>query len=407
MQCPWLPSLAVNVISSLAVGVIFLLSACQPAIERAPETTSTSAATRSASVPTPYVSSDTSSTDKLPAFSGARAFQHAKFQVELGPRPAGSAASQRVRQYAIKKLQALGFTVQVQSFTAHTPLGDKAMANIVAHRPGTLPGALLVAAHYDTKYFPDQEFVGANDGASGVAVLLELARTLAPTQPTPATYQTPTTERTTTAKQTAPTQQTAPPTSQANATSPVPSATLRHGITFVLLDGEEAWQNWGPEDSLYGSRYYTSTLPEPPTTPTATASTIPATATTTATGPHSNYPLAAIIIDMVGTPDLQLTYDGNSTPELMELVFSTGSSLGYTRHFSNRDIDYIDDDHIPFLQHGIPAVDVIGFRSTPLGPYPPTWHTPQDTLSQVSPDSLQAVGHTLQTVLTHLDQQLP
>jgi len=144
-------------------------------------------------------------------FDGAAALRHVERLVTIGPRTAGSAGGVRARQYIVDALRTAGVTVRVEPFDADTPHGRLPMANIVAVLPGRRPEVILIAGHYDTKWFREFKFVGANDGGSSAALLIELARRLR--------------ER-------------------------------PHEYTYWIawFDGEEARESWTPLDSLYGSR---------------------------------------------------------------------------------------------------------------------------------------------------------
>ena len=147
-----------------------------------------------------------------PTFDGKAAFRDLERLVAIGPRPAGSPGGQRAREYIVGELKKLaGVQVQLKPFDAETPHGRLSMANVVAVLPGRRPDVVMVAGHYDTKYFKDFRFVGANDGGSSTALLLELARRLA-TRPRDYTH------------------------------------------WLVWFDGEEARESWTERDSLYGSR---------------------------------------------------------------------------------------------------------------------------------------------------------
>src|SRR5580700_6746850 len=112
------------------------------------------------------------------SFSGGRAFEDLKHLVSYGPRPAGSPALAESRRWMISQLKQTGAQVEEDSFSASTPLGDIPMTNVIAKFPGTQTKVVMVTGHYDTKRFDDFRFVGANDGASSAALLLELARAL-------------------------------------------------------------------------------------------------------------------------------------------------------------------------------------------------------------------------------------
>ena len=159
-------------------------------------------------------------------FDGAAAFRHLERLVAIGPRPAGSPAAARARRYIVDQLAAAGVRAEVQAFEADTPHGRLHMANIVAVLPGRRGDVIMLAGHYDTKWFRDIRFVGANDGGSSAALLVELARRLA-ARPRDFTY------------------------------------------WVVWFDGEEARETWTATDSLYGSRRMARELARKGTLPRA------------------------------------------------------------------------------------------------------------------------------------------
>ena len=145
------------------------------------------------------------------SFNGAAALRHVERLVAIGPRPAGSAAGVRARQYVVDELRSAGIATRVEPFDADTPHGRLPMANVVAVLPGRRQDVILIGGHYDTKWFREFAFVGANDGGSSTALLIELARRLRE-RPREYTY------------------------------------------WIVWFDGEEAREEWTAADSLYGSR---------------------------------------------------------------------------------------------------------------------------------------------------------
>lgn len=277
----------------------------------------------------------------MDAFSGERAFEHVRTQVALGPRPPGSEAARKLRAWLRGQLEPLGFRVEEQAFEARTPRGRIRMVNVIARRPGTKPRCLVLGAHADTKLFDDFHFVGANDGASGVAALVELARVLG-------------------------------------------ARPLEHGLTLAFFDGEEALVEWGPDDGLYGSTHLVDSWVD---------------------SGEARRVAAVFVLDMVGDKDLRITDELNSHPELRSLLRSEAERLGYGDVFAGP-IQGVEDDHIPFLTAGLPAVDVIGFATQGQGVQPAYWHTAEDTLDKVSPRSLEAVGRTVESSLRRLDEAL-
>jgi Zn-dependent M28 family amino/carboxypeptidase len=260
-------------------------------------------------------------------FSGDRAFQDVRKLVEFGPRPSGSAALTNAAGYIMAQLKAAGLEVEEQEFTASTPKGPVRFRNIIGKtRPGRGGNGkvIILGSHYDTKSFPDIQFVGANDSGSSSGLLLEMARVLA-NQP---------------------------------------------DVWFVFFDGEEALVEYSLEDGLTGSRFFVEQLK--------------------ADG-QLKWIKAMILFDLVGDKNLNITMPADSTPALVQRVFDAARAAGHRDHFSYRPTAILDD-HVPFLQAGIPAVDIIDFEygSAPgLNEY---WHTDKDTLDKLSPLSLEIVG---------------
>jgi glutaminyl-peptide cyclotransferase len=239
--------------------------------------------------------------DALPAektggFDGKRAFAHVAKQVGFGPRPSGSAAIGQLQEYIQSELASYGCKVETDSFTADTPAGRLPMKNIVAKIPGDKPGIIMLATHYDTKQL--ENFVGADDGASSTAVMLELARLLCP----------------------------------------------KHGayqVWITFFDGEEAVKFiWQDPDNRYGSRQMAAKL--------AMSGELPKIK-------------AVLLADMVGSRNLRFRREADSTKALTDLIWSTAERLGYSNIFVNESSP-TEDDHIIFLKRGVPAVDVIDFE---------------------------------------------
>ncbi len=207
------------------------------------------------------------------AFQGARALADVRQLVAIGPRVAGTPGAERARAYIRQQLEAAGLSVREQAWDASTPRGPVHMVNLIAVVPG-LPARdassrvrvprIIVAGHYDTKLFTDFTFVGANDGGSSAALLLELARTLEP-------------------------------------------RTLPADVELLFLDGEEAVGEWQGTDHTYGSRHYVEAA--------RAAGTLDSIA-------------AFVLVDMIGDRDLRIMRDSNSTRWLTDLVWSTAARLG-------------------------------------------------------------------------------
>ncbi len=161
-------------------------------------------------VATPAVAADA-------PFDGAAAFRDLERLVAIGPRPAGSQGAARARAYILGELRAARIRARVEPFEADTPHGRLSMANVIAVLPGRRPDVIMLAGHYDTKWFRDVHFVGANDGGSSAGLLIELARRLA-------------------------------------------GRTREFTYWIAWFDGEEAREAWSATDSLYGSRWMAADL---------------------------------------------------------------------------------------------------------------------------------------------------
>jgi glutaminyl-peptide cyclotransferase len=270
-------------------------------------------------------------------FNGGRAFEDLRHLVSYGPRPAGSPALDRSRQWIIAQLKATGAQVEEDSFLGDTPIGGIPMTNLIAKFPGTRPQVVMVSGHYDTKLEDGFRFVGANDGASSAALLLELARAL---------------------------------------------QGRMHDLTYwlVFFDGEEAVrEQWVDPDNTYGSRHLVQKL--------------------TSDGDLGRIQ-AMILVDMIGDTHLDIHRDPNSTPWLTGLVFDAAHRLGYAQEFL--DSPYaVGDDHTPFINAGVPAVDLIDFDYGPDNSY---WHTDKDTVDHCSPLSLTIVGRVVLAALADLEK---
>jgi glutaminyl-peptide cyclotransferase len=271
-------------------------------------------------------------------FSGVRAFDDLRHIVAFGPRPPGSQALAECRRWMVRQMLQDGCQVDQDSFVASTPDGQIKMANIIAKIPGTRPGIIMIAGHYDTKLFQNFRFVGANDGGSSAALLMEMARVLG-------------------------------------------RRTHKYTYWLVFFDGEEAIrEEMTSTDGTYGSRHLESEL--------------------AANGELSRIQ-AMILVDMIGDKDLDIRRDANSTRWLNNLVFKTADRLGYSRYFlKDQSWGGVGDDHIPFIQAGVSAVDIIDFD---YGPNEEYWHTAQDTIDKCSPQSLQIVGRVVTATLGELD----
>lgn len=262
-------------------------------------------------------------------FDAERAWGHLEALVAIGPRPPAGPGAARVRDYLDTHFAAAGAEVHHHVFTAQAPQGEVEMRNVWAEVRGTSDRVLLISAHRDTKVLPGvPEFIGANDSASGLAVLLALADAVGAGSPPPNT------------------------------------------VWFVAFDGEESYGPWSDRDGVYGSRAFVEHLRK-----TGTLARVD----------------AVLNLDMVGDEHLRLVRETQSTPWLMDRVWDTATRIGLGHHLGRTRLA-ITDDHVPFLRAGIPAANVIDLRYGPRSTDNRWWHTRHDTLAHCRPASLRAVG---------------
>jgi glutaminyl-peptide cyclotransferase len=284
-----------------------------------------------------------------PAIDSARAFQYVKEIVAFGPRPLGSANHRKVENYLLAHLK--GDEVENDIFTADTPEGKFPVHNIIAKFPGTKDGIIVIASHYDTNYpLRKTSYVGANDGGSSSALLLELANQLRGRK------------------------------------------LEGYSVWLVWDDAEEAIKPDGsgglPEempfmdDSLYGVSHLTEKWQADGTLKKIKA---------------------FLLADMVGDADLNIERDTNSTPWLESVVFEAATRLGEQSHFFARTLA-VDDDHIPFVKRGVACADFIDFDYGYNDVY---WHSTQDTVDKLSSKSLLIVGSTMLETIRILDKMDP
>jgi len=276
--------------------------------------------------------------EPLAAFDRNRAMQYVKEIVAFGPRPIGSANHRKVENYILSHLG--GDEVEQDAFEIHSSEGTFPVRNIVAKFPGTRDGIIVIASHYDTNWpLRNTSYIGANDGASSSALLLEIANQL--------------------------------------------RARKRSGYSVWLLwdDAEESMKlPWNDPEALYGVRHIAQKWQDDGTIKKLKA---------------------FLLEDMIGDADLNVDRDANSTAWLEDLVGEAAAHVGYQSHFFARQIE-VEDDHRPFLDRKVPSADLIDFS---YGYNNVFWHTPEDTVDKISPQSLKIVGMvTLETVRL-LDQR--
>ena len=232
-------------------------------------------------------------------FSGEKAFAHVQRLVDFGPRPAGSTAIEKSRDYIEDQLRRFGWQVTSQAFSNDTPRGKIHFVNLLAKFSGqenARASLLLLCSHYDTKMFDTIQFVGANDGGSSTGLLLELARVIGQ------------------------------------------HPNLARKIELVFFDGEEAVEQFSQADGLYGSRYFARQLQ----------------------GAGAKQFRGGLLFDMVGDRSLGITLPADSPAEMARDIFAAAEALKLRSYFTYLGRELIDD-HVPLNAIGIPTLDIIDF----------------------------------------------
>jgi glutaminyl-peptide cyclotransferase len=233
-----------------------------------------------------------------PAFNANRAMQYVKEIVAFGPRPIGSENHKKVESYILSHLK--GDDVEQDSFDVHPTEGTFPVRNIIAKFPGTRDGIIVIASHYDTNWpLRNTSYIGANDGASSSALLLEIANQL--------------------------------------------HGKKLNGYSVWLLwdDAEESMKlPWDDPESLYGVRHLAEKWQSDGTLKKVKA---------------------FILEDMIGDADLNIEHDANSTAWLEDMILKAATHLGYQSHFFARTMA-VTDDHMSFVERGVPSADLIDFN---------------------------------------------
>jgi len=277
----------------------------------------------------------------LPHIDSKRAFQYTREVTAFGARYMGSENHKKLERYILDHLK--GDQVEDDVFTADTAEGKFPVRNIIAKFPGTKDGLIVILGHYDTVYpLRNSGFVGANDGGSSTAILLEYANQL--------------------------------------------RGGLRdkkregYSVWLVWTDGEEAVKNWTDTDSVYGARHLAEKWEKDGTLKKIKA---------------------LMVMDMIGDADLNIDRNTKGAAWLLDLIYAAAQRQGYQSHFYARE-GSLEDDHVPFFNRGVPCADVIdldyGYNNV-------FWHTPQDTMDKLSPKSLEIVGDTILETIRMLDQR--
>jgi len=267
-------ALVLRHLAGVCLALLFLLSS---ACRAEPQHREAQASTQAGASSPAARANDAPAPSATGGFDGQKAYEHVARLVAIGPRTPGSEGIRRAQEYIRNQLPSFGCPVEEEDFHASTPIGRVAMKNFLVKIPGARPEVVVFAGHYDTKRL--ENFVGANDGGSSAALLLELARVLC---------------------------------SRKNALT----------VWLAFFDGEEAFGEWSDTDSRYGSREMAARL---------------------AMAGELKRIKAFLLCDLIGDRNLRLKRESNSTRWLTDLVWSTAARLGYQNIFTSDEVAIEDD----------------------------------------------------------------
>jgi Zn-dependent M28 family amino/carboxypeptidase len=280
------------------------------------------------------------------AFDGAKAYEYAREFAAIGPRwptgPGHVKAEEFLRAHFVRAHDQL----EEDTFTADTPIGPVPMRNFIVRFAGNKPGIIVLGTHYETNYpLRTINFVGANDGASTTGLLMAIADRL-----------------------------------RAESSQSPAKKLEDYSVWLVFFDGEEAIQSWSRSDSTYGSRHLAAKWGRD-----GTLSQIK----------------AFMLADMIGDKDLSIQRETYSTAWLVALVGQAAKKLGYQRYFFQKELP-VEDDHLAFVERGVPSIDVIDLDYGPNNSY---HHTAQDTMDKISAHSLTIDGDVFMESIRLIDQR--
>jgi Zn-dependent M28 family amino/carboxypeptidase len=287
---------------------------------------------------------------KTPAsahFNGQTAYNLTAQLLQVAPkRFNGSPGHQKAEEFIKQHFaaEAAKGNLETDTFTASTPAGFQTMRNYIVKYPGKKDGIIVLASHYETNYpLRDIEFYGANDGAATTALLIEIGNVLRAHPPE------------------------------------------GYSVWLVFDDGEEAVKQWGPSDSLYGTRHLAAKWANDGTLGKIKA---------------------FLVADMIADKDLNIDYVENSTPWLLDILKAAAKNTGHSAYiFKYRESE--EDDHLPFAQRGVPVLDVIDAHYGPVTQSTPDGyhHTAEDTLDKISAKSLQISGDLFLEMIRLINQR--
>jgi hypothetical protein len=279
-------------------------------------------------------------------FDGAKAYEYAREFAAIGPRWPTGPGHVKAQDFLRTHFQRAHDQLEEDAFTAGTPIGTVPMCNFIVRFPGKKPGVIVLATHYETNYpLRNINFVGANDGASTTGLLMAIADRL-----------------------------------RAESAQAPGKKLDGYSVWLVFFDGEEAIQQWSASDSTYGSRHLAAKWGRDGTL---------------------NQIKAFLLADMIGDKDLDIQRESHSTAWLVDLVAQAAKKFGYQHYFFQQQMD-VEDDHLAFVERGVPSIDIIDLD---YGPNNSFHHTAQDTMDKISAHSLTIDGDVFVESIRLIDQR--
>jgi hypothetical protein len=279
-------------------------------------------------------------------FDGNRAYEYAREFAAIGPRWPTSPGHTKAQEFLRAHFLQNHDQFEPDNFTADTPIGPVPFCNFIVRFPGRKPGVIVLATHYETNYWlRNINFVGANDGASTTGLLLAIADRL-----------------------------------RAQSAQSRDKKLDGYSVWLVFFDGEEAIQSWSRSDSTYGSRHLAAKWGRDGTL---------------------NQIKAFLLADMIGDKQLDIQHETHSTAWLVALVADAAKKFGYQQYFFKQDMD-VEDDHLPFVERGVPSIDIIDLDYGTNDSY---HHTAQDTMDKISAHSLTIDGDVFLESIRLIDQR--
>jgi glutaminyl-peptide cyclotransferase len=277
-------------------------------------------------------------------FDGAKALEYTRQFVAIGPRWPTSQGHAKAQDFLRSRFQ--HDQLEQDKFISDTPIGAIPMCNFIVRFPGRKNGVIVLGTHYETNYpLKNINFVGANDGGATTGLLMAIADRL-----------------------------------RAQTAAAKDHKLDGYSVWLVFFDGEETFRTWSDSDSTYGSRHLAARWGRDGTL---------------------GQIKAFLLTDMIGDKDLDILRESQSTGWLVSLVAQAAKRFGYERYFFQHE-GSIEDDHLAFLNRGVPSIDIIDLDYGPNNSY---HHTAQDTMDKISAHSLMVDGDVIMETIRLINQR--